>query len=196
MLRFSFQINKMPAHINRQTAPRKSRRILDVHHRRREPRARHTHQLQKRLQPMHRSQRIRRRNLRSRSANIQHVTLVLAQFLHRLARALRMNHQSRFASLRNLRRNKQSCPPRKLAAESFRRAHEARLAVTLDPHRKRRRDPQRPASHPHPRRHRHQIQFRRGLLRGAPATHESNHHHQQKNSHLPFFERFMAQKTF
>ena len=95
----SFQrvhVNKMPAHVDHQPAPGKSWRVFDMH--RRSPKARRCdlNQLQKSLQAMQNSQRIRRAQLCSRSADFQYVAFVLSQFLHRFARVLRVNHQRRF----------------------------------------------------------------------------------------------------
>ena len=94
--------NKMAGGIDHQTTPWETRLVLDRECGYGKSVGRHIHELQKCLQPVHRSERRSGPEPGTRRAHVKDVGFILADFLNLFARVIGLNHERAFSGLRGL----------------------------------------------------------------------------------------------
>ena len=109
-----FHGRKVPARIDQQAAPAKSRLVLDAHCWCGKSIRRHIHELQKSLQAAQNAERIRRIQFCARGRYLQRVGIVLTRLLNFLAGVVRMHNQRRLRRLRRFAGNEKASLPLQL----------------------------------------------------------------------------------
>ena len=152
--------NKMAGGIDHQTTPWETRLVLDRGCGYGKSVGRHIHELQKCLQPVHRSERRSGPEPCTRRAHVKDVGFILADFLNLFARVIGLNHERGFSGLRGLQRERETCLARELTQESLTGALQAGLDISRERHGKRGVHAQAACSRLHVRGKGHEIQCR------------------------------------